>query len=135
AACGPRVNPRPGRHERPKLLISPYLRLIVIVTMECMAGYAALVHPARCVEITKIDKHAHRRAGRHGITLPVVERHGIDRGRPTTDLIPTAIEQVLDRFDPALPKRRVLQPYRMQLAPLPLIGVSRHQRGNSFTTI
>ena len=76
-----------GRDERPESLIGPQLGLIVVVTMECVARYAALVHPARCVEITKIDKHAHRRRRRHGIPLPIVERHGIDHRWATADLI------------------------------------------------
>src|SRR5687767_14656027 len=97
------------------------------MTMECVTRYAALVHPARWVEVTNIDKHAHRRAGRHDIPLTVVERHGIDHCWATADLIPTTVEQTLDGLDPALPERRILQLHRMQLAPLPLVGVPSHQ--------
>ena len=92
--CWYAPRPLPGGDKRPESLIGPQFGLIVVVTMECVPRYAALVHPARCVEITKIDKHAHRRAGRHGIPLPVVERHGIDHCRSTANLITTAIEQV-----------------------------------------
>jgi hypothetical protein len=44
-----------GRDERPESLIGPQLGLVGVMTMECMAGYAALADPTRCVEIAKID--------------------------------------------------------------------------------
>ena len=69
------------------LLIGPQLGLIVIVAMEGVARNSALVDPAGCVKITKIDQHAHCRPIGNGVARTVVVSHGIHHGRPTADLV------------------------------------------------
>ena len=91
---------------------------------------SGLVHPARCIEITKINKHAHRRTVGHGVPSAIVVRHRIHYCWTPADLIVAPIEKIFDRLDPTRPKRQVLQPYLVQLAPLPLISVARHKRGD-----